>query len=62
VARIRILKQKFDSDERNELGESLSYNPWHSLPAHRPLGGINRARKVVYTTMYKLRAERNNFN
>ena len=39
--------------------ENLSFNPWHSLPAHRPLGGINRARKVVYPALSKLRHERN---
>lgn len=28
--------------------ERLAFNPWHSLSAHRPLGGINRLRKPVY--------------
>jgi hypothetical protein len=26
----------------------LAFTPWHSLPEHRPLGHINRARKFVY--------------
>ena len=28
--------------------ESRAFNPWHSLAAHQPLGGINRLRKPVY--------------
>jgi len=48
VAAIRIPKQEFDGDRQREFGEHLSYSPWHSLPEHRPIGGINRARKVVY--------------
>jgi hypothetical protein len=48
VATINILQQEFDSAKQREFGENLSFSPWHSLPDHRPLGGINRARKVVY--------------
>jgi hypothetical protein len=28
--------------------EPMSFNPWHALAEHRPLGGMNRLRKVVY--------------
>lgn len=31
-----------------ESVENMSFNPWHALEAHRPLGGINRLRKAVY--------------
>jgi hypothetical protein len=34
-------------------------NPWHAVPEHRPLGGINRVRKVVYETISKLRHDLN---
>ncbi len=59
VATIKIAQQTFDTPERREQGENLSFTPWHSLPAHRPLGGINRARKVVYATISKFRHARN---
>ena len=39
--------------------ENLSYTPWHSLPDHRPIGGINRARKVVYEAISKVRHDYN---
>ncbi|TCS38692.1 catalase [Paucimonas lemoignei] len=48
VATIRIPSQEFDSESQRLFGENLSFTPWHCLPAHRPLGGINRARRVVY--------------
>lgn len=28
--------------------EVLAFNPWHTLKAHQPIGGINRLRKDVY--------------
>ncbi|HEY6772954.1 MAG TPA: catalase family protein [Oxalicibacterium sp.] len=59
VATIRILQQDFDSDAQRVFGENLSFTPWHSLPAHRPLGGINRARKIVYDAISTFRHERN---
>lgn len=29
--------------------EKLAFTPWHSLAVHRPLGGINRLRRKVYS-------------
>ena len=59
VATIRIPVQSFESDEQMALGENLSYTPWHSLPDHRPLGGINRARREVYEAIAARRHELN---
>jgi tetratricopeptide (TPR) repeat protein len=59
VATIRIVQQDFDSTEQTQFGENLSFSPWHALPEHRPLGGINRARKVIYAAISKFRHERN---
>ncbi len=55
VARLVIPRQSFDTPERRAFGEALSFTPWHGLDAHRPLGGINRARRVVYETISGLR-------
>jgi catalase len=55
VATIRIPKQNFDSPAQESFCENLSYTPWHSLPADRPVGGINRVRKVVYQRVSDLR-------
>jgi len=55
VATITIPPQGFSSDEQLKFCEDLSYSPWHALSDHRPLGGINRARKPVYRMSTELR-------
>jgi hypothetical protein len=37
----------------------MSFSPWHELAAHRPLGGIMRARREVYERAARFRAEKN---
>lgn len=59
VARLTIDAQEFDSTEQNTYCENLSFTPWHTTAAHRPLGTTNRTRKVVYTAVQKLRHEIN---
>ena len=34
--------------QRQAQEDLLSFSPWHGLAAHRPLGGVNRARKETY--------------
>lgn len=59
MATLRIPPQDFNSPERLAFDENLSFTPWHSLPEHRPLGGINRARRAIYEAMSKRRHELN---
>ncbi len=47
VARINIPAQVFTSQEQKDFCENISFNPWHGLVKHKPLGGINRARREV---------------
>ena len=42
-----------------ELGENMSFNPWHALPDHEPLGAINQMRRTVYPAIVTLRHELN---
>ena len=55
LAKITIPEQQFDSEAQNEYGNNLSFNPWHSIIEHMPLGGINRARRVIYETLSTFR-------
>ena len=55
VATLRLPKQKFDSPAQLAFARRLSYNPWHCIAEHRPLGNQNRARRVMYDTLSKLR-------
>jgi hypothetical protein len=59
VATVVIPQQDFDTTERNQFCENLSFSPWHSLPEHRPLGVTNRLRKVIYDRISRLRHEMN---
>jgi hypothetical protein len=59
VATVRIPRQSFDSPEQIAFARWLSYNPWHCLPEHRPLGNISRARRRLYWEMSQLRQQMN---
>lgn len=59
VATLRIPAQRFDTPAQHAFAENLSYTPWHCLPEHRPLGGVNRCRKSVYQAISKIRHEAN---
>lgn len=59
LATIRIPVQVFDTPEQREFGDDLSFNVWHSLPEHRPIGNFNRARKIIYEKMYAFRHQQN---
>jgi hypothetical protein len=58
VATITIRLQDFDSPEAKQACEEMFLTPWHTLQAHRPLGGINRLRKKVYEKSLSLRLGR----
>ncbi len=60
VARITMPPQDTYSDARQlHVDEMMSFNPWHGLVAHQPLGGIMRSRKKAYEEASKYRAIRN---
>jgi hypothetical protein len=59
VATIRMPKQVFDIPTQTAFARQLSYNPWHCVAEHRPLGNQSRARKRVYETLARLRQEMN---
>jgi hypothetical protein len=59
VATLRIPRQKFDSPEQLAFAHNLSYNPWHCILEHRPLGNQSRARRRMYGELSRLRQEMN---
>ncbi len=58
-ATVRLLRQTFDSPEQINFEKRLSYNPWHCIAEHRPLGNQSRARKRMYLGLSTLRHEMN---
>jgi hypothetical protein len=59
VATLRIPRQRFDSPEQLAFARNLSFNPWHCLPVHRPLGNQSRARRRMYQTLAQFRQKNN---
>jgi Catalase len=59
VATIRIPSQSFDSPTQMAFCENLSFNPWHGLTDHRPLGSLNRLRRATYLALSDFRRHEN---
>jgi hypothetical protein len=55
VATLRLPRQKFNSPPQMNFAKQLSYNAWHCIAEHRPLGNQSRARRRMYETLSKLR-------
>jgi hypothetical protein len=59
AATLHLPRQKFDSPSQMEFAKRLSYNPWHCIPEHRPLGNQSRARRRMYSELSRLRQRMN---
>jgi hypothetical protein len=55
VATLRIPRQTFDAPAQLAFAKRLSFNPWHCVPEHRPLGNQSRARRRMYFELSTLR-------
>jgi hypothetical protein len=61
VAKITFPVQSPDTAARTAFGDDvLSFNSWRGLDAHRPLGSINRLKKLVYEASSDFRHRVNN--
>jgi hypothetical protein len=59
AAVLRIPQQTFDSPAQLDFARVLTYNPWHCIAEHRPLGNQSRARKRMYYELSRLRQRMN---
>ena len=59
VATLHLPRQHFDTPEQTAFARRLSYNPWHAVPDHRPLGNQSRARRRMYYELSQLRHRMN---
>jgi hypothetical protein len=59
VAELIFPAQRFNTPEQMAFCETLSFSPWNSLEAHRPIGVLNRVRKAVYTASSMYRHQQN---
>ena len=59
AAVLRIPRQSFDSPAQMDFARALTYNPWHCIAEHRPLGNQSRARRRMYWELSRLRQSKN---
>jgi Catalase len=60
IGRISLPRQDADSPQRRAYADDiLSFNPWHCLVAHQPLGSIMRLRKEAYRVSSDFRHKQN---
>ena len=55
VASVHIPPQDFDTPQRDTMARQLTFNPWHAIAEHRPLGNQNRARRTIYYETSRVR-------
>jgi catalase len=48
VAHLLLPRQEIALLRQQAAYQNLAFNVWHSLAAHRPLGGVNRVRRWAY--------------
>ena len=59
VATLRLPRQNLDHAVALQMARRLSYNPWHCIAEHRPLGNQSRARRVMYSALAEVRHRMN---
>lgn len=59
VATLVLPAQDLSTRGQDAYGENLAFNPWHSLPAHEPVGSIAEARRVAYRASARARRDVN---
>ncbi len=60
VATLHLPKQTSSWEAQFAFAHRLSYNPWHCIKEHRPLGNQSRARLRMYQELSQLRQTQNN--
>ena len=57
VATLSVPPQdSWQGDATQAEEDALAFSPWNGLAAHRPLGGVNRARKIVMAASREFRS------
>ena len=59
VATLHMPQQTFNSQAQFDFARNLSYQPWHCIAEHRPLGSQGRARRRMYWELRRLRQTMN---
>lgn len=57
IAHLLLPRQEIALLRQQDAYQNLSFNVWHALAAHRPLGGINRVRRWAYPLSFAWRRQ-----
>ena len=58
VGRLTVEHQAIDFEKQFDFCENLTYSPWNGLKVHRPVGALNRLRRVVYPLIASYRLKK----
>ena len=58
VGRLKVKHQIIDFEQQKDFAENLRFSPWNGLTVHRPVGALNRLRKIVYPLVAKYRHQK----
>ena len=58
VGRLSVKHQFIDFPKQEDFGENLRFSPWNGLSVHRPVGALNRLRRVVYPLVAQYRHQK----
>ncbi|MEB3233035.1 MAG: hypothetical protein VKJ64_18665 [Leptolyngbyaceae bacterium] len=48
VGRLTVESQIISSEAQQGFAENIQFSPWNGLAVHRPIGALNRLRRIVY--------------
>ena len=58
VGRLNVKHQFIDFPKQEAFAENLRFSPWNGLSVHRPVGALNRLRRVVYPLVAQYRHQK----
>ena len=62
VGRLNVKHQYIDFPKQENFAENLRFSPWNGLSVHRPVGALNRLRRVVYPLVAQYRHQKQAWN
>lgn len=62
VGRLTVKQQNIDFEAQKNFAEDLRFSPWNGLKVHRPVGALNRLRKIVYPIVAEYRHKKRGVN
>jgi hypothetical protein len=58
VGRLTVEQQAIDFEKQYDFCENLTFAPWNGLEVHRPVGALNRLRRIIYPLVASYRHQK----